>query len=141
MNKRLAAGAIAVAMAGTGVALSAPALAVGTTSVGGAGFANVTATVTNKGSYLLACVTGDARTLWITGEWQMSLTGSRSDGTTVNEPASASGVSTFNVCEPVYRDGALAGTVTIQLQYVGAGAQVYGSGSASGAWGSSLTVV
>lgn len=135
MNKRIAAGVVAAGLVGGGIALSAPAMAVGTDSVGGLGFAKVTATVTNYGTYLQACVTGDARTLWVTGEWQMSLTGTRSDGSTINLPASASGVPTFNSCTSVPKNRAAAGNVTIQLQYIGAGGQVYGSGSQSGAWG------
>jgi len=135
MNKRFAAWVVAAGIVGGGIAASAPVMAAGTDSVAGVGFAKVTATVTNGGTSLTACVTGDARTLWVTGEWQMSLTGTRSDGSTINLPASASGTPTYSNCITVPKNRATAGSITVQLQYIGAGAQVYGSGSASGAWG------
>ena len=123
------------------LATAAPAFATGTTvTLSGVGFATVTAHVTNYSTYDLACWSGDASTLFVAGEWIVSVTVSRSDGTSANTYSLLTGTPTAHECQPISKNGAAAGQVTIQAQFVGVGGQVYGSGEASAAWGPKLAI-
>jgi len=128
------------ATAGMLLAGGTPAFASGTASVGGVGFATVTASARNYSTYVVGCWHGDASTLYVTGSWIVSETMSRSDGTAVKDTQILTGSPTGGGCISIPKNGTAAGEFTIQAQYVGVGGQVYGSGEASAAWGPSIAI-
>lgn len=115
----LAVAAVAVAPAAPADALVTPAMSL---------------TITPGGSSHTVCAAGTASpTLYVTADWELTITGVRSNAAPVAQTASAMS-RTFSVCQDVPKFGAPQGQYWVTFEFAGVGSDVAGKWTGYGSW-------
>lgn len=91
-------------------------------------------TITPHATYHQVCASGTASTLlYVTGDWELTIDGTRTIGTPITQSASAT-ARTFSVCQNVNKFAATQGEYHVAFTFVGAGSDVYGKRTGYGSW-------
>lgn len=91
-------------------------------------------TITPGATQHMVCATGSASsTLYVFGNWELTITGVRSSASPIVQTASATAQS-FSVCQAVPKFAAPQGQYWVTFEFVGAGSDVVGKWTGYGSW-------